>query len=131
MTGEQASDRTRLVPRGPRILVLGLAGWMTVVDGLVLAISWSNPVQRAIVGMAWGLILLWIGACGLGMWRWRDFWCRQAARIRLPWPLKFVLGCITLALVEEAITTLMTNCAPLFGVPFGRRCWGWLPGPWK
>jgi hypothetical protein len=93
---------------------------MAVVDGLVLAASWSNPRQRAIVGMAWGLIVLWVGGCGLTMWRWRDFWCRQVARIRLPWPVKFVLGCIMLALVEEAVTTTMTNCAPLFGVPFGQ-----------
>ena len=120
MTEEQALNQASLAARGPRILVLGLAGWMGLVDGLVLAVSWSNPVQRAIVGMAWGLIVLWIGGCGLAMWRWRDFWCRQAARIRLPWPLKFVLGCITLALVEEAITTLMTNGAPLFGVPVGQ-----------
>ena len=34
--------------------------------------------------------------------------------------MKFVLGCITLALLEEAITTAMTNCAPFFGVPFGQ-----------
>jgi hypothetical protein len=54
------------------------------------------------------------------MWRWRDLWCRLVERVRLPWMLKFVLGCTTLALVEEAITTLMTNCAPLFGVRVGQ-----------
>ena len=72
VTEEQASSRTKWAARGPRILVLGLAGWMAIIDGLVLAVSWSNPVQRAIVGMAWGLIVLWIGGCGLAMWRWRD-----------------------------------------------------------
>jgi hypothetical protein len=40
-------------------------------------------------------------------------------RVRLPWQVKFVLGCTTLALTEEAITTLMTNFAPLFGVTLG------------
>ena len=102
-----------------RVVVVGLAGWMAVVSGLVLAACWGNAVERAIIGMAWGLIVLWIGGCGLAMWRWRDFWCRQAARIRLPWALKFVLGCTLLALLEEAITTSMTNCAPLFGVEVG------------
>jgi hypothetical protein len=31
----------------------------------------------------------------------------------------FVLSCVLLALVEEAITTTMTNCAPFFGVAVG------------
>jgi len=44
----------------------------------------------------------------------------HGARVRLPWMLKFVLGCTSLALLEEAITTLMTNCAPLFGVRTGQ-----------
>jgi hypothetical protein len=105
---------------GARILVGCLAGWMVVVSGLVLVLSWTNPVQRAVVGMAWGLIVLWMGGCGLAMWHWRETWRRLAARIRVPWGLKFVLGCILLALTEEAITTLMTNCAPLFGVRMGQ-----------
>jgi hypothetical protein len=92
---------------------------MLVVSGLVLAVSWRNPAHRAVIGMAWGLIVLWIGCCGLAMWRWREGLCRLAARVRLPWQVKFVLGCTTLALTEEAITTLMTNCAPLFGVTLG------------
>jgi hypothetical protein len=117
----QTSDHVGVVvARGPRILVLGLAGWMVVVSGLVLALNWSSPVGRAVLGMAWGLIVLWVGGCGLVMWRWREFWCRQASRVRLPWMLKFVLGCTLLAFVEEAITTTMTNCAPLFGVRVGQ-----------
>ncbi len=121
MVDTQASDHASIgVARGPRILVLSLAGWMVVVSGLVLALNWGNPVGRAILGMAWGLIVLWIGGGGLAMWRWRVFWCRQASRVRLPWMLKFVLGCTLLALVEEAITTTMTNCAPLFGVRVGQ-----------
>jgi len=84
---------------------------MVIVSGLVLAVSWGNPVQRAVLGMAWGLIVLWIGGCGLTMWHWRDLWRGLAARVPLPWGLKFVLGCTLLALVEEAITTLMTNGA--------------------
>jgi hypothetical protein len=106
--------------RGPRILVLGLAVWMVTVSGIVLALNWINPVHRAVLGMAWGLILLWVGVCGLTMWRWREFWRRLAARVPLPWGLKFVLGCVMLMLVEEAVTTLMTNCAPLFGVKVGQ-----------
>ena len=102
------------------VFVGALAAWLVASSGLVLAVVWKNPVQRAVVGMGWGLIILWIGGCGLAMWRWRDLWCRLAARVHLPWMLKFVLGCTTLALIEEAITTLMTNCAPMFGVRIGQ-----------
>lgn len=100
-------------------VVIALAVWATLVPGFVLFAVWKNPVQRAVLGMAWGLILLWIGGCGGIMWRWRDTWDRLAAKLRLPWMLKFVFGCTCLALTEEAVTTLMTNCAPLFGVSVG------------
>lgn len=105
--------------KGPVILVLSLAAWMLLVTGAVLAFNWSNPTHRAVIGMAWGLILLWVGCCGLTMWRRRDTWRRLVIRVPLPWGLKFVLGCVMLMLVEEAVTTLMTNCAPLFGVEVG------------
>jgi hypothetical protein len=104
----------------PRGIVLCLAVWMLAVSGLVLVATWQRPEHRAVIGMAWGLILLWIGGCGLAMWHWRDFWCQLVARVNLPWQVKFVLGCTALALTEEAITTLMTNCAPLFGVKPGQ-----------
>lgn len=106
--------------KGPRILVVSLAVWMLAVSALLLALNWKQPAHRAVIGMAWGLIVLWIGGCGLVMWRWREVWCRLAARVRLPWQVKFVLGCTTLALTEEAVTTLMTNCAPLFGIQSGQ-----------
>ncbi len=101
-------------------MVAFLAIWMLVVSGLVLGIVWRNPVQRAVLAMAWGLILVWIGMCGLAMWRLRDRLVRAAAGVPLPWGLKFVLGCTALACVEEAITTLMTNAAPVFGVEKGQ-----------
>jgi hypothetical protein len=103
-----------------RTFVIALAGWMGLVTGLVLLVSLGNPIQRAVVGMAWGLILIWIAGCGLVMWRWREAWCRLADRVPWPWPLKFVIGCTLLALLEEAVTTLMTNCAPLFGLEIGQ-----------
>ena len=109
-----------LAAKRRRIFIRILATWLVLVSSLVLAASWRNHPQRAVIGMAWGLILLWIGGCGLAMWHWRDLWCRLADRVRSPWMLKFVLGCTTLALVEEAITTSMTNCAPLFGVRIGQ-----------
>ena len=103
-----------------RRFVVALAAWLVFVAALVLLLNWKKPAPRAMLLMAWGLILLWVGGCGLAVWRWREFWCRVAARLRLPWMAKFVLGCVSLALLEEAITTLMTNCAPLLGVAKGR-----------
>ena len=106
--------------RWPRRIVVFLAIWTAAVSGLVLAVLWQHPVQRLVIEMAWGLILLWIGGCGLAMWRWKDPLSRAATRVPLPWGLKFVLGSILLACTEEAITTLMTNCAPLLGVKIGQ-----------
>lgn len=102
------------------LFVIGLAAWMITVSGLVLVLLWKNEVQRAVIGMAWGVILLWVCACGLIMWRWRDMWRRLSSLLHMPWMLKFILGCTALALTEEMITTLMTNCAPLFGVQVGQ-----------
>jgi hypothetical protein len=104
----------------PRRIVMGLAVWMILVSGFVMVAVWPNPVHRAVLLMAWGLILFWVADCGLAMWYWRGLWDRLAAKVRMPWMLKFVLGCTLLALLEEAITTLMTNCAPVFGVAIGQ-----------
>ena len=93
---------------------------MTIVSGFVLLAVWKQPVHRAVLGMAWGLILIWIAGGGLAMWHWRQALDRLWAGVRLPWRFKFVAGCTALALLEEAVTTTMTNCAPLFGVRNGQ-----------
>jgi hypothetical protein len=69
--------------------------------------------------MGFGLILVWVAGCGSLMWCFRDWFGDRVSKIPLDWRLKFVLFCTLLALVEEAITTLMTNLAPLFGVRVG------------
>lgn len=86
---------------------------------MVLVAVWGKPAQRAVLLMAWGLILLWIGGGGLAMRCLRGRLNSAANRLRMPWGLKFVLGCTALACTEEAVTTLMTNAAPLFGVKIG------------
>jgi hypothetical protein len=42
------------------------------------------------------------------------------ASLRWNWKISFFLLALLLALSEETITTLMTNCAPLFGVKMGQ-----------
>ena len=39
----------------------------------------------------------------------------KLAAIPLDWRVRFVLFCTAMALIEEVITTTMTNCAPLCG----------------
>ena len=75
--------------------------------------------MRAVLGMGWGLILLWIGVGGMLMYRFREPIREGLLKIRLDWRLKFILFATFLALTEEAITTTMTNLAPLFGVKVG------------
>ncbi|MFQ3586200.1 MAG: hypothetical protein SNJ74_06505 [Fimbriimonadaceae bacterium] len=97
---------------------------LTVVFGglplpIVLYENWGDSRARAILSMAVGLYAIWcVGATWL-IWRWRD-----AVRERFlrapgnPW-LKFFLLCLALVLLEEAVTTTMTNLAPVFGSEVG------------
>ena len=102
--------------RHQRNFVLVLLGIVLLVSSFLTFLTWKQPHKRAMLAMAWGLICFWIVGCGFAMWRWKDTWCRFAAKLRLPWFIKFTLGCILLAMLEEVVTTTMTNCAPLFGV---------------
>ena len=61
------------------------------------------------------LILVWCVLGGLVMYRFRDSFVAWASRIPLGWRTRFVLLCIAFALLEEAVTTSLTNMAPLFG----------------
>ena len=69
--------------------------------------------------MGWGLISLWIFLGGTLIYRFRAPIRVAVMSIRLDWRLKFVLFATVLVLIEEAITTTMTNLAPLFGVKLG------------
>lgn len=69
--------------------------------------------------MADGLLLLWVLLGGLFSYHFKDRVRSGFQRIPLGWKSKFILFCIILALLEEAITTTMTNLAPVFGVKMG------------
>ena len=102
-------------------LIRILAAW-TVLSQLFLLLIFTlflGPNSRAVMLMATGLMGLWMIAGGLLMWRFRETIREWVLKIRWNWGIKFVLFSTLLALTEEAIAVLMTNLAPLFGVPLG------------
>jgi hypothetical protein len=86
---------------------------------VVFALVGAPPNTRAILLMGTGLVVLWILIGGIITLLLRDRIRELILRIKLDWHLKFVLFATLLALLEEAITTTMTNLAPVLGVPLG------------
>jgi hypothetical protein len=102
-------------------LIAVLAVWLAVSTGavVVIALAAARPNIRAEILMGAGLVLIWVGLGGFAMRLLRDTVRAFTQSIRIDWRIKFVLMATGLALVEEAVTTAMTNLAPLFGVPVG------------
>jgi hypothetical protein len=96
-----------------------LALWMLGRITFVTVAVWPRPVMRAVLEMASGLVLLWVGIGGTLMYVSRDRIKALCRQIPCDWRISFFLLAVLLAMSEEAITTLLTNCAPLFGVKVG------------
>lgn len=96
-----------------------LFSWLILSTLVITFITFNNPVVRAVIGMGWGVIFLWIITCGGLMYKFREEIRNSVLKINMKWQIKFVLFVTILALIEEAITTTMTNLSPLFGVPMG------------
>jgi hypothetical protein len=99
--------------------------WMFLVVALLTIGTFTNPaletpVARAMTGMIWGVVLIWVVGGGLLMLRLRERVKKMVARIRLDRRLVFFLFAAGLSLLEEAVTVGMTNLAPLFGVRIGQ-----------
>ncbi len=99
------------------ILLLGL--WLMLTTSLVLAATWNSRIVHAVVSMGTGLIVLWVLVGGALMYLFREPIKKFVVNVHLNWQIKFVLFATLLAMLEEAITTSMTNLAPLFGVKVG------------
>ncbi len=101
-----------------RSLLILIAAWgvlsTTVVAVFILSKD-PDPDHRAIIKMGVGLILVWCVLGGLVMYQLRDGFVVLATRIPLGWRTRFVLLCIVFAMLEEAVTTSLTNMAPLLG----------------
>jgi len=66
------------------------------------------------------LLLLWVGVCGGVMILLRKKIALIVQLIPIPWQIKFFLFTILLILIEEAITTTLTNLASNFGGIIGK-----------
>jgi len=88
--------------------------------GTVTNPAMTNPVTRAQVEMTWGLVLLWVALGGSTMYLLRDRVRASLVKVRLGPRMEFFLFATGLVLVEEAITTGMTNLAPELGVKIGQ-----------
>ncbi len=102
-------------------LIIAFGVWGGVVTSLVSAvlIMSGKPAPRALMLMVVGLTVLWVVVGGTFMRLGRDRVRALVQRAPWDWRLTFIVFCTLLALVEEAITTMMTNLAPVFGVPVG------------
>ncbi|MCU0980788.1 MAG: hypothetical protein MUF25_16685 [Pirellulaceae bacterium] len=114
------TDATAPQPRTDRItrwLLVGIGIYsgllVTLLNGVVL--SSGKTIDRAIFLMADGLILFWIVIGGSLTPMLRRRLVPWLVAIPVDWRVRFVLLCTAMALIEEVITTTMTNLAPLFG----------------
>ena len=99
------------------VILLGV--WLIITTSLVLIMTWGNRIAHAEIGMGTGLILIWVFLCGSLMYFFRERIKAVVLSLRLNWQIKFILFATLLAILEEAITTSLTNLAPLFGVKVG------------
>jgi hypothetical protein len=109
----------KIVRTAKFVFISLLASYLGATTLLVYLFTAGNRITHAVVGMGLGLILLWVCLCGGLMVLLRDRIKTFVLGIHLPWQVKFVLFATLLAMLEEAITTSMTNLAPLFGVRVG------------
>lgn len=100
-----------------RVLIV-LLGLQILFLGLLIATTDDAP-SRAILAMGLCLIFVWVIVGGTLMFRLREKIRRTVQSIRMDWRVMFVLFATLLALIEEAVTTSLTNLAPLFGVEVG------------
>ncbi len=99
--------------------IILLAIYLLAVTGLVYILTRADRIAHAVISMGSGLVLLWIVLCGSIMYVFRDAIRSILQRIPIHWQTKFIVFGILMALLEEVITTSMTNLAPLFGVRLG------------
>jgi hypothetical protein len=114
------ADLPPLPTRGDRItrwllIAIGIYSFALVSLLNVFLLGSGKPIDRAVILMADGLILFWIVIGGSLTPMLRRRLVPRLSAIPIDWRVRFVLLCTAMALIEEVITTTMTNLAPLFG----------------
>jgi hypothetical protein len=74
-----------------------------------------DPDGRAVVYMGLSLIAIWCLFGGTIMHLNRNRFVHLSRSLKIGWKVRFVILSIGMALVEEALTTSLTNLAPYFG----------------
>jgi hypothetical protein len=120
MSVETAPQSAKSGGRSDRItrwllIAIGIYSGLLVALLNVFILSSGKVKDRAILLMADGMILFWIVVGGSLTPMLRKRLVPRLAAIPMDWRLRFVLLCTTMALLEEVITTTMTNLAPLLG----------------
>ena len=105
-----------------RLLVWLFGIWAVVIALFFLAttLTTPDPITRAITGMALGLFLFWIVLGGALSLLPRKRIRSVLRRFDVHWRIAFILFATLMAQLEEAVTTTMTNAAPLWDVPVGK-----------
>ncbi|MBW2989130.1 hypothetical protein KY358_02300 [Candidatus Woesearchaeota archaeon] len=104
-----------------KILTKILAVYSIIVVVIVssIVLSGDNGHDKAVIKMGLGLIIIWVIIGGTIMFKLKERIRKAVLKIPLSWKIKFIVFATFLALVEEAITTTMTNLAPVFGSRIG------------
>jgi hypothetical protein len=110
----EASPTTDRITRG-LLIAIGVYSALLVSFLNLVILNSDKPKDRAVFLMADGMILLWIIVGGSLTPMLRKRLVPRIAAIPLDWRVRFVLFCTAMALIEEVITTTMTNLAPVFG----------------
>ncbi|HEY7094287.1 MAG TPA: hypothetical protein VH393_13975 [Ktedonobacterales bacterium] len=117
-----ATPIRRRASRFVRALVWLFGAWAVIIAlfFLLSTLTSPDPVTHAIAGMALGLFVFWIVLGGAFSLLLHNRVRSILRRFDAHWRIAFVLFATLLALLEEAVTTTMTNAAPLWGVPVGK-----------
>lgn len=101
-----------------RSVIIFLLVWQFLMTTFLTLGGFENEKLGVMAKMLWGVNLLWIAAFGILSLGFREQVAEFGLRSnnRMAW---FFGGSTVLALFSEAVTTTMTNCAPLFGAEIG------------
>jgi hypothetical protein len=111
------APRPSLGDRITKWLLVAIAVYTTLLVSLlnIFLLGSDKITDRATILMGDGLIFFWIIVGGsLTPWL-RRVLVPKVTAIPIDWRLRFVLFATSMALLEEVITTTMTNLAPLLG----------------